>query len=69
MTIAGLMSASDSPVVRPQRLPVTDQQLCCEELRTDLVENEWSSRKTALFAVLASLILWAWIILAISRVF
>ena len=63
------MSASVSPVVSEQLLPDRDQQLRGEEPSTELVEDKWSSRKTALFAVSASLILWTGIILALSRVF
>ena len=63
------MSASDSPVVSEPLLPVTDQPRYSEELRTDLVEDKWSSRKTVLFAVSASLILWTGIILVLTRIF
>ena len=63
------MSASDTPVVGERLLPVTDQQLQGEEPSTELIDDKWSSRKTVLFAVSASLILWTGIILAISRVF
>ena len=63
------MSASDSPVVSEQLLPVTDQQLQGEEPSTKLVEDKWSSRKTMIFAVSGSLILWPGIILAISQGF
>jgi hypothetical protein len=63
------MSASDSPVVSEQLLPVRDQQLQREEPSTELVDDKWPSRKTMIFAVLAGLILWTVIILVISRVF
>ncbi len=63
------MSASVSPVVSEQLLPVTDQQLQREEPSTELVDDKWSSRKTMIFAVSGSLILWTGIILAISQVF
>ena len=63
------MCASESPVVSEQPLPVTDQQLYGEELRTDIVENKWSSRKTVLFVMSASLILWPGVILVSSQVF
>ncbi len=63
------MSASDSPVVSEQLLPDTDQQLQDEEPSTELVDDKWSSRKTMIFAVSGSLILWTGIILAISQVF
>ncbi len=62
------MSASVPPVVSEQLLPDRDQQLQGEEPSTELVEDKWSSRKKVLFAVSASLILWAVIILAISQV-
>ncbi len=63
------MSASVSPVVSEQLLPVTNQQLQREEPSTELVDDKWSSRKTMIFAVSGSLILWTGIILAISQVF
>ncbi len=63
------MSTSVSPVVSEQLLPVTDQQLQREEPSTELVDDKWSSRKTMIFAVSGSLILWTGIILAISQVF
>jgi hypothetical protein len=63
------MSASDSPVVSEQLLPVTDQKLQGEGPSTELLEDKWSSRKTMVFAISGSLILWAVIILALSRVF
>ena len=63
------MSDSDSPVVSEQLLPDRDQQLQGEESGTELVEDKWSSRKTIIFAISGSLILWAVIILAISQVF
>ncbi len=62
------MSASDSPVVSEQLLHDTDQQLQGEEPSTELLEDNWPSRKTMVFAISASLILWAGIILAISQV-
>ena len=63
------MSASVSPVVSEQLLPDRDQQLRGEGPSTELVDDKWSSRETMIFAVSASLILWAVIILAISQVF
>ncbi len=63
------MSASVSPVVSEQLLSDRDQQLQGEEPSTELVDDKWSSRKTMIFAVSASLILWTVIILVISRVF
>ncbi len=63
------MSASVSPVVSEQLLPDRDQQLQGEHPNTELIDDKWSSRKTVLFAVSASLILWTGIILAISQVF
>ncbi len=63
------MSASVSPIVSEQLLPVRDRQLRGEEPSTELVDDKWSSRKTMIFAVSAGLILWTGIILAISQVF
>ncbi len=63
------MSASDTPVVGERLLPVTDQQLQGEEPSTEVVDDKWPSRKTMVFTVSASLILWTGIILAISQVF
>ncbi len=63
------MSASVSPVVSEQLLPVTDQQLQGEEPSTELIDEKWSSRKTMIFTVSGSLIMWTVIVLVISRVF
>ncbi len=63
------MSASVSPVVSEQLLPDRDQQLQGEGPSTELLEDNWPSRKTMVFAISGSLILWAVIILALSRIF
>jgi len=63
------MSASDSPVVSEQLLPVTDQKLQGEGPSTEIHEDEWPSRKTMVFAISGSLILRTVIVLVISRVF
>ncbi len=63
------MSPLDSPIVRQRPLPATKERLHGEKLSANSVEHNWSLRKTVLFAVSASLILWAGIIVVILRIF